>query len=67
MHRYNAVGGAINAVGAAYTLPGAFLAEAIMTFLLVLVVMSAVDKNNGHPERVNTKQSHGIATIGKQK
>ena len=58
------MGGAINSVSDTYSVGGAFLAEMMMTMLLCFVVMSAVDKNNGHPERVNMKQSHGIATIG---
>jgi aquaporin PIP len=61
---YNAIGGAVNQVADHYTTGGAFLAEMMGTALLVFVVVSAVDANNGHPERVNMKQSHGVASIG---
>jgi aquaporin PIP len=62
--RYNAVGGAINQVSAGYSSGEAFLAEVVGTMLLVFVVASTVDKNNGHPERMNMKQSHGVSSIG---
>lgn len=63
-NNYNAIGGAVNSVSDDYTLGGAFIAELMGTALLVFVVVSAVDANNGHPERVNMKQSHGVASIG---
>jgi len=62
--QYDAVGGAINQISPGYTVAGACIAEVLGTMLLVFCVMSAVDKNNGHPERVNMKQSHGVTMIG---
>jgi glycerol uptake facilitator-like aquaporin len=51
-------------VGSGYSLSGAFLSEVLGTVLLKFVVLSAVDKNTGHPERMDMKQSHSVATIG---
>ena len=32
--------------------------------LLVFIVQSLVDSNNGRTDRANMKQSHGVATVG---
>lgn len=62
--RYAAIGGAVNAVQPGFGVGGAFLAEMMGTMLLVFVVCSVVDVNNGHPERVNMKQSQGVVSVG---
>ena len=66
IENYELIGGAVNSdnTDAGYSVGGAFLAELFGTTLLVFVVQSLVDSNNGHPERANRRQSHGVSSIG---